>query len=100
MLLEASRCGAGAAVDDGAPRRAAVAADRTSAAGCGEHSVDPPEKVHRRAVAGQPLVGTAEADPCFCSQFSQGTTVLEVLIDEPEPALLCQPGIGMAMHGA
>jgi hypothetical protein len=46
-----------------------------------------------------PLVGTAEADPGFCSQFSEGTTVLEVLIDEPEPALLCQPGIGMAMHG-
>jgi len=24
---------------------------------------------------------------------------MEVLIDEPGPALLCQPGIGMAMHG-
>ncbi len=29
----------------------------------------------------------------------KGATVLKVLVDKQEPALLCQLGIGMAMHG-
>ncbi len=33
--------------DDGGRQPAAVAADRASAAGCGEHCVDPPERPHR-----------------------------------------------------
>ncbi len=35
------------------------------------------------AVTGEPLLSTAEADPCFCSKLSQWTMVLEVLIDKP-----------------
>ncbi len=50
------------------------------------------------AVTGQPLVSTAEADPCFCRQLSQRALVEKVLIDEQKPALLRQTGIGMTMH--
>jgi hypothetical protein len=28
------------------------------------------------------------------------TMVMEVLIDEPEPTLLCQPGIGVTLYGS
>ncbi len=51
------------------------------------------------AEVSQLRVGAAEADPYFCRQVSQWTMVLEVLLVEPEPALLCQQGMGMAMHG-
>ena len=52
MLPEASRCGGGGAVDASALRLAADALDRASAAGCGEHSVDSPEKLHRLSGSG------------------------------------------------
>jgi hypothetical protein len=42
MRPAAWRCAGGGGAADGDPRPSAVAADRASAAGCGEHSVDPP----------------------------------------------------------
>ncbi len=43
----AGRCAGGAGAGDGDPPRAAIAADRASAAACGARSVDPPERLDR-----------------------------------------------------
>jgi len=65
-----------------------------------KETMGPVQKNQSTSVAGQPLAGTAQGDPRFCRQFCQRAVVEKVLIDEPEPALLRQTGIGMAMHGA
>ncbi len=52
MRPAAWRCGGGGGVGDGDPPPAAVAADRASAAGCGEHCVDPPMRPHRLSGSG------------------------------------------------
>jgi len=52
-----------------------------------------------RAVAGQPPVGTAQRNSCFCGQFCQGAMVVQVLRNQSQPALLRQTGIGVCMHG-
>jgi hypothetical protein len=49
----AGRCAGGAGSCDGDPPRAAVAADRVSAAACGARSVDPPERLDRLSGNGQ-----------------------------------------------
>ena len=45
------------------------------------------------------MVGAAQADAVLGGKLSQAAAVLQVLGDKPEPALLRQTGIGMAMHG-
>jgi len=95
----AGRCAGGGAAGGGDPRRPAVAADRASAAGCGEHFDDPPERLDHLSGNAQPAVGASQADSVLGGQLTEAPAALQVLGDEPETALLRQTGIGMAMHG-
>jgi hypothetical protein len=40
------------------------------------------------------------ADAYFCSQFSHGPVVMQVLRNQSQPASLRQAGIGVCMYGA
>jgi hypothetical protein len=55
------RCASDAGAVSGNPRPAAVAADRASAAGCGDHLVGPPERLDRlsgnESASGRPSAG-------------------------------------------
>jgi hypothetical protein len=51
------------------------------------------------AMRSQPAVGAAEADPVLGVQLPEDAAVIQVLGHEPERAILCQTGIGMAMDG-
>jgi hypothetical protein len=51
------------------------------------------------AVEGQPLVGAAQGDPHFCSQFSQGAVVAQRLRNQLQPASLRQADIGVCVLG-
>lgn len=44
-------------------------------------------------------MSATEADPVFGRQFSKAAAVVQVLGLAPETALLCQAGMGVAMHG-
>jgi hypothetical protein len=51
------------------------------------------------AVARQPLVGAAEADPSLGSQAGKAFTVINVSTQQPFSAEGCQPSIWVGMHG-
>jgi len=57
----AVQSGAGGAAGGGNPRRARDAVDRASAAECGKHSDDPPERMDRLS-GNEPASGRRSAD--------------------------------------
>jgi hypothetical protein len=81
------------------PWPTAVEMDRASAAGCGEHCVDPPVPSRRLCGNGQATCMRAEADPCLRRQFSEGDGFINVSTYRPFPAEGCQPSIRVGMHG-
>jgi hypothetical protein len=63
-----------------------------------EHPTDGGECT-ARAIAPQPLVGSADTDPHLSSQEGEAFTVLNVSTQQPFTAEGCQPSIRVGMHG-
>ena len=51
------------------------------------------------AVAHQPLLSAAEADPSLSSQEGEAFTVINVSMQQPFLAKGCQPSVRVGMHG-